>query len=120
LALCSDETAMLRICPAEAQDCEQIRELYLSAFPKDEGSVVAAVAIALLAQKVLDLVFVYGDSAYYSRFGCKAKPAAPYLPPYLSALPPHVFVRLAGHAPERFSPCTNTANTRICTRSGSS
>ncbi len=147
----------MRIRPAKKQDCEQIRELHLSAFPDNEGPVVAELAtallqeksrpatlsllaeitedkgavvghvafspvnlvnpaahpapacrayilaplavhpnrqkqkigsalvregIALLSQRGLDLLFVYGDPAYYGRFGFTAEPAACYLPPY--------------------------------------
>lgn len=149
-----------RIRPAQEQDCEQIRRLYLHAFSEDEGPVVADMAItllreenrhaglslvaegadlaedtaalighiafspvalvnlashnapacrayilaplavhpnrqkqkigsalvqegiALLGQRGLDLLFVYGDPAYYGRFGFAAEPAACYLPPY--------------------------------------
>ena len=43
----------MRIRPAEEQDCEQIRALCLSAFPDDEGPVVADMALALLRQESL-------------------------------------------------------------------
>lgn len=41
----------MRIRPAKKQDCEQIRELHLSAFPDNEGPVVAELATALLQEK---------------------------------------------------------------------
>lgn len=35
-----------------------------------------------LARRGIDILFVYGDPAYYGRFGFSADAAAPFIPPY--------------------------------------
>ena len=46
------------------------------------GSKLIEAGLARLSEEGVDLVFVYGDPAYYTRFGFRAETAARYLPPY--------------------------------------
>jgi len=46
------------------------------------GKVLIETGKALLSQRGVNLLFVYGDPAYYGRFGFEADTASAYLPPY--------------------------------------
>ena len=46
------------------------------------GSKLIETGIAQLSSKGVNVLFVYGDPKYYSKFGFKAETAAKYLPPY--------------------------------------
>ncbi len=58
----------------------------LAVQPRQQGKGIGAAlvehGIQLLQEGNNQALFVYGDPAYYSRFGFTARAAAPYLPPY--------------------------------------
>jgi len=70
------------------------------------GSSLVESGIHILREMQVDAVFVYGDPAYYARFGFNADAAKPYIPPHRLQYPVGWQGLILGGRGDRKSPVT--------------
>jgi putative acetyltransferase len=81
--------AHIAFSPVKIGGCEKLRGSILAPLgvkpdyqKRRIGSHLVEYGMQALLQNGIDILFVYGDPAYYGRFGFSADIARPYIPPY--------------------------------------